>query len=282
MKKSLFLLSFLFFCLSAESQNLPKGKLFIIGGGKRPPEMLDRMLKEAQLTSEDYIVILPLASEEPDSAVFYAKKQFANYPYQVVGMNFSKENSKDFSTARLDSIRKAKLIYCTGGDQNKFMGIVKDTELEKALREAYQIGALIAGTSAGAAMMSEKMITGNEKKYSEYSETFQTIEANNIEIAQGMAFLKGVIIDQHFLIRSRHNRLFSAILEYPDHIGIGIDEATAILVTANTAEVVGNAQVILFRAQKAKIRRTTKDLWAATGIQIDILVQGDTFSLKKP
>ncbi|HBH23507.1 MAG TPA: cyanophycinase, partial [Cytophagales bacterium] len=81
----------------------------------------------------------------------------------VFGLHFEKGSIPD--PVRLDSIRNAKLIYISGGDQNRFMETVKGTEIEKAISEAYKSSVLIAGTSAGAAVMSKMMITGNELKH---------------------------------------------------------------------------------------------------------------------
>jgi cyanophycinase len=128
--------------------------------------------------------------------------------------------------------------------------------------------------------MSSKMITGNELKYPEYHETFRHIESENIEFEKGLGLLENVIIDQHFLIRSRHNRLITAVLEYPEIPGIGIDEATAILVQGNNAEVVGNSQVLVFR-NKGGNKKTLNKKIGGRKIRIDIYLPGEKFQIKK-
>jgi cyanophycinase len=154
---------------------------------------------------------------------------------------------KPIKASWIDSIRTANLIYITGGDQARFMNIAAGTEIETAIHDAYQKGCVISGTSAGAAVMSKLMITGNELKHKEYSATFQTIEPDNIEIKPGLGLLTDVMIDQHFLIRSRHNRLLTAVIEHPDMTCIGIDESTAILVDGKDVEVLGDSQVLVYR-----------------------------------
>ena len=263
------ILFFLLFAFGSQAQ----GSLFIIGGGKRPPELLQKMLFEAGLDRQGYVVIIPFASAEPDSAVFYAAKQFKERNLQVLGII-----DKNSPETRLDSIRKARLIYFTGGDQNKLMATIRSTPLYEAIWQCYRNGGMIAGTSAGAAMMSKKMITGNEKKYKEYSQTFQTIEANNIEFGEGMGFLEKAIIDQHFLIRSRHNRLISAVIEFPEYICVGIDEATAIFVKRGIAEVVGDAQVLVFENPK-KSRKATKDKLGAKNLRLSIYINSEKFKI---
>jgi cyanophycinase len=255
-----------------------QGKLFIIGGGKRPPELLNRMFVESGLDKGGYVIILPMASSEPDSAIFYAQKQFAENKIKAMGYDFSK-NAKNASKSALDSIKNAKLIYFSGGDQNKLMASVQNTPVYDAIWACYQQGGMIAGTSAGAAVMSKKMITGNEKRYKEYNQTFQTIETDNVEFGEGMGFLKKTIIDQHFLIRSRHNRLISAVIEHPEFLCVGIDEATAILVNKNKVEVVGDSQVIVFENPK-KSKNVYKNKLGATNLKVSVYTTGQKFRIE--
>jgi cyanophycinase len=222
-----------------------QGKLFIIGGGSRPDDLIERMISESGIRNGGYGVILPMSSAS-DSAVYYANLQFIERGItNVFGVNFKKGETPGVS--KLDSVRNAKIIYITGGDQNRFMDAVAATEIEKAIHAAFKNGTLIAGTSAGAAVMSKIMITGNELKHPDYTSTFKSIEENNIETKAGLGLIQGVIVDQHFLRRSRHNRLLSAVMEFPDHVGIGIDEATAVLVIGKKCEVIGGSQVLVIK-----------------------------------
>ncbi len=253
------------------------GTLFIIGGGSRPPALVSELIELAGIRDQGYGIILPMSSEEPDSSIYYARLQFEDAGLtNVRGMHFSEP--ADYTAPRIDSVLNASLIYISGGDQNRFMKAVSETALDAAIRNAYQRGAVIAGTSAGAAVMSEKMITGNEKKHPEYSATFRHIQPENIEIGAGLGLVSGVIIDQHFVRRSRYNRLISAVLEYPEHLGIGIDESTAIIVQGDSARVTGESQVILFRNRDAT--EIQGELLGSRDILLEILLPGDTFKLK--
>lgn len=259
-------------------QDQARGKLCIIGGGSRPSAMVDRIIRESGIDKGGYGIILPMSSIEPDSAVYYARQQFLEKDMtNITGLNFKKGES--FSKARIDSIRNARLIYISGGDQNRFMDVVRGTEIEKAIHEAYEHGSLVAGTSAGAAVMSKVMITGNELKHPDYASTFKNIEADNIETKEGLGMLEGAIIDQHFIRRSRQNRLISAIIEFPDMMGIGIDESTAILVQGKTAEVIGNSQVMVL-SNPEKSRKEKNGKLGAHGMILDIYLPGETFQLK--
>lgn len=255
-----------------------QGKLVIIGGGSRPEAMVERMIEEAGVRNGGYIVFLPMSSADPDSSVYYAKQQFLKKGItNLVGLNFKKGVS--YPASRLDSVRNAKMIYITGGDQNRFMDVVLGTEIEKAIHDAYKKGSVVSGTSAGAAVMSRIMITGNELKHKEYSETFQSIEAENIETKQGLGLVDNVIIDQHFIARSRHNRLISAVIEFPGMKGIGIDESTAILVKGTEAEVLGDSQVIIFE-NPGKVKTVKGGKLGTRGIVMSVLLPGEKFSLK--
>ncbi|MBL7851121.1 MAG: cyanophycinase [Cyclobacteriaceae bacterium] len=260
--------------------NAPKpqaqGTLVIIGGGSRPSLIIERIIQEARLKDGGYGVVLPMSSSS-DSSVYFAVKPFQEAGIQSLrGMNFKKGEPQ--SAERLDSVRNARLIYITGGDQERFMGVVRGTPLEQTIREAFARGAVIAGTSAGAAVMSEKMTTGNQLRDTTYTSTFKVIESNNLEIKPGLGLITGVLIDQHFLIRSRHNRLLTGVIDYPDHVGIGIDESTAIVVKGRNAEVIGDSQVLVIR-NPGQARREAGRKLGANGLTINILLPGDEFTL---
>ncbi len=253
------------------------GALFIIGGGSRPAEMIDRLITEAALWEAGYGVILPMSSAVPDSAIIWASEQFLEQGMdRITGFNFLP--GEPIREEWVDSLRGAHMIYISGGDQSRFMDIVYGTPIMEAIHEAYQGGAVIAGTSAGAAVMSEKMITGDELRYPEYRPTFPVIESENLDLARGLGLLRTAIIDQHFVWRSRHNRLITAVLEHPDLPGIGIDESTAILVRGNTAEVVGVSQVLVFRNPRGS-RSSHQEKMGGTGLTLDIYLPGDRFDI---
>jgi cyanophycinase len=254
-----------------------KGKLFIIGGGSRPSAMIDRIVKESGIDKEGYGIVLPMSSSIPDSSAYYATEQFYKQGItNVYGLHFVKDEK--LTASKLDSIRNAKMIYISGGDQNRFMAIVGGTKIETLIHEAYQSGALIAGTSAGAAVMSKMMITGSELKHPDYASTFRNIESKNIEIKTGLGLITTIIVDQHFVKRSRYNRLLSAVIEYPELAGVGIDESTAILVSGTTMEVVGVSQVIVFK-NPGLSKTIFKDKLGAQGIIMNLYLPGEIFTI---
>jgi cyanophycinase len=149
---------------SDETTPSPAGKLVIIGGGAKPDIILNTMVDLAGITTNGYLFVLPMASSLPDSAIIWAKEDFAKIGLtRVTGYSFI--SGEPMPTEKLDSLRNAKLIFISGGDQSRFMDAVNGTPALEALKEAFANGAVIAGTSAGAAVMGRKMITGNQLRY---------------------------------------------------------------------------------------------------------------------
>ncbi|MEP7268121.1 MAG: cyanophycinase [Saprospiraceae bacterium] len=255
-----------------------QGSLFIIGGGDRPPAMMQRMIQEAQLTKTDHIAILTMSSATPDTSYYYIKEDLRPVTSnQIAKLQFSKSLVNDKSM--LDSVKHAKLIFITGGVQTRFMNVVLNTPVFDAIHYAYNHGAMIAGTSAGAAVMSEIMITGDQIRADTlYSGSVDRIVAGNMETKQGLGFLKNTIVDQHFIKRSRYNRLLTLLAQYPDKICIGIDEATAVLVRNRKAEVIGNSQIILLQNKSKKMKIGTP--LRLENIKMSVLTDGDQFKLR--
>lgn len=265
------------FSTSIQAQN-PKGKLFIIGGGNRSDALMTQLISISDLEKKDFVVVLPMSSEEPDSAYIYFKEQFQKLtPHPIIMMNFDKNTANNKTLT--DSLQKAKLIFISGGDQTRFMNVVHNTPIYTAIHKAYQNGSTIAGTSAGAAVMSEKMITGNQKLEKEYSGTFDNIRYDNLETTEGLGLITNAIIDQHFLKRSRYNRLISAMVEFPNLTGIGIDESTAIIVHNNEIEVVGESEVIVLKNPKG-VQKTKNNLISIKGLDMSIYNAGQKFKVK--
>lgn len=276
--KSFTILSLLLTSCFVQAQN-PKGKLFIIGGGDRSDDLMKQVLDAAELGKKDYIVVLPMSSEEPDSSFIFFKTQMVKLTQNpIIMLNFNKETAQNKTLT--DSVQNAKLIFISGGDQTRFMKVVHNTPIKTAILKAYENGSTISGTSAGAAVMSEKMITGNQKLQKEYTGTFSVIKYDNLETSEGLGLLKTVVIDQHFLKRNRYNRLLSALIEFPDLTGIGIDEATAIIVRNNKVEVAGESEVIVFKNPKGIVKAKKDNLISIEKLEMSIYTAGQKFNIK--
>ncbi len=259
-----------------DNTSKPNGKLYIIGGGERPTEMVQQLIDLSEVKNGQYIIVLPMSSEDVDTAAYYSMKQFKDLGISNITW-FNIKKDEPMEQTKLDSLINAGLIYISGGDQNRFMEIALGTPLVDAIHQAYQKGAIIAGTSAGAAVQSKKMITGNQHLHPDMK-GYKTIQPKNIEIAEGLGLIKSAIIDQHFIRRERMNRLISVCIENPNELAIGIDESTAILVDGNRATVYGIGQVIVLNATRAKIL-SSDSLLGAENIRMNLYLSGQSFSL---
>ncbi len=231
-------------------QTNPKGYLFIIGGGKRPDYIMERFIKLA----DGKIVVLPMASGDPKGTAEYQVNQIKNLGAENVSyLIVTKEEAiQDTTVEKLNGVSG---IFFSGGAQSRLMDAIGNTPFATKIKELYQQGAVIGGTSAGAAVMSKIMITGDEQRPEPNKDrVFTKIEGTNIVTEPGFGFLDDVIIDQHFVRRKRHNRLISLVLENPQYVGIGIDESTAVIVHPDrTFEIFGESQVIFYDSREATV-----------------------------
>src|ERR1019366_1429563 len=133
-------------------------------------------------------------------------------------------------------IARSRGIFLGGGNQIKLITLLSGTPVGDALWDHYVSGGVVCGTSAGAAALTELTLAGNEIDE----------EGNLVEqyIGPGLGLLAfKTIIDTHFSQRRRLYRLFVAIADYPDIMGLGIDEDTAMVVRGETGKVVGKGGV---------------------------------------
>ncbi len=265
-------------CTQKQVHTNAAGKLFIIGGGNRTDSMMNELIDIAGLRTAGYVYILPMSSSVPDSSIIWTKEDFSVTGIKkVFGFNFLAGVTPPQS--QLDSLRNARLIFISGGDQSRFMSVVLNTPVMDAIHQAYQNGSVIAGTSAGAAVMSKIMITGNQKKHQGTETGFITVESDNIETIQGLGLLTDVIIDQHFIKRQRLNRLVAASIENPDQLCVGIDESTAIIVDGDYAAVTGISQVIVIK-NTGKTKIIKNGLLGTGGLQLSVYLPGQKFRLR--
>ena len=161
----------------------------------------------------------------------------------------------------LSQLGAATGVFFSGGDQARIMDVLADAELLRAVRERHARGVVFGGTSAGAAVMSLRMITGEGD--------FTVIDGAKVVVREGLGLLPGVIVDQHFVRRQRENRLFGLVLQQRGERGVGIDEDTALLVAGGRhAEVVGKGPVMLVDATGPDQLRITL---LRTGQSVDLL-----------
>lgn len=263
---------------SLPAQSTP-GHLVIIGGGTRPAVIMELIARLAG-GAKGTMLVFPQASAVPETGPNLARE------FTALGLGKVVVIGADHAAADTDAVLRqtagATGVYFAGGDQNRITAALLGTRLERRLRELHRAGAVMSGTSAGAAVMSRVMITGEETRPLTKDESWQTIESGNVVTGPGLGFIEDVIMDQHFVRRRRHNRLISLVLEQPALLGVAVDEETATWVKPDrTFEVVGNGPVLVFDGARAT---TAKDA-AGPGLRgadlrLHVLRPGAQFDLK--
>jgi len=168
-------------------------------------------------------------------------------------------------------------VFFTGGDQVKITSQIGDTPIFSRIREIYDDGGVIAGTSAGAAVMSETMLVvgGDEQSH---------VIGGSVRMAPGLGLIGDVIIDQHFMERGRFGRLIGAVAQNPKNLGIGIDEQTAIVVEReNGFYVLGSGAVYVIDGTEVSYSNVAEEDLKKTlsiyNLRMHMLSQGDRFDL---
>lgn len=280
MKKIVILLFTLLLCYSGcWAGDEVKGHLFIIGGGDRPDSLMTQFV-ELGGGKDAKILIVPYASGDINDTGQYQQQEFKRLGCTSVEyITIAKENID--SKQSLDKLDGVTAVFFSGGDQNRLTGMLLHTKFLEKIKDIYRNGGVIGGTSAGAAVMSKIMLTGEEKDVPERkSGDFSFIRKGTVQTAEGFGVVDNAIIDQHFIIRKRENRLISLVLQHPDLKGIGIDESTAIIVNPDHSfKVAGKSQVMVFEP-KASVKVTADGYLKTDSLNIRILTAGDFYLLK--
>ncbi len=276
MRRSLAVLGSLLCAVAALAAGpVSRGNLILIGGGDKPK---DAMAKFVELAGgpQALIVAIPTASEEADVGSYYVKLFKEEFGCTNVAFLDIKTKADAMRPDLADLAAKAGGIFFAGGDQVRITNALLGTPVGAAIAAAFERGAVVGGTSAGTACQSDPMITGEGD--------FKVIRADTVELKPGLGFFRGVIVDQHFIRRQRENRLFAVILEHPELLGVGVDEATAVWVRPDrTFQVLGEGSVVVIDASGAKLSRQPaangKAILGAHGLKVHLLLPGETFDL---
>ena len=258
-------------CVSQGSSTSAKaGALVIVGGGGTTAPIVARALELAR-GPETIVVVFPQASESKERGVDSAQMWREAGAREALVVEFT-----DPAWARAQ-IERADLIWFGGGDQSVLMKDLAAAGFVELVRARHDAGAVCGGTSAGAAVMTAVMITG------EGGENLLTsITPGSTATALGLGLLPGAIVDQHFVKRQRANRLISAVLDHPELVGFGIDERTALIVHDGRGEVLGEGPVLVVDARRAGVEPKIDGLpSAAQGMTLHVLRSGSTYDFRR-
>lgn len=224
------------FQVAAQTRGPSNGSLVIVGGAMRDPGIMQRFLDLAG-GPDAPIVVIPTAGGADEYDQFY---QGLNAWRDQGATNLTVLHTKDRSQAESDEfvrvIREASGVWFPGGRQWHLADSYLDTQTERELHNLLDRGGVIGGSSAGATIQGSYLVRGDTRGN-------ELMMGDHVE---GFGFLTNSAIDQHLLKRNRQFDLVEVIQAHPELLGIGIDENTAIVVTGNSFEVIGESYVAVF------------------------------------
>ena len=222
--------------LSGQEIGPKNGHLLIVGGGLRDQIILERFIDLAG-GSDAPIVVIPTAGGRESYDQFWmglrSLKEAGAKKLMVLHTNDPKiADTEKF----IEPLKTARGVWFSGGRQWRLVDAYLNTKVHEALWHVLERGGIIGGSSAGATIQGSYLARGDTKT--------NTIMMGDHE--EGMGFLKNTAIDQHLLKRNRQFDLIEIIEAKPELLGIGIDEDTAILVSGDQFEVIGNSYVAIY------------------------------------
>ncbi|MBJ6107776.1 cyanophycinase [Hymenobacter sp. BT523] len=234
--------------MSADSplpSTAPLGTLVVLGGGDDDPmlALLARLLPDRNSPIE---VLTTASRRQPArTAAAYAHAWNQLGCPHVRHLQVDENNPAD-DPATLARLRRAALVFMSGGDQERITDFLLGTEFLAILKRKYQAeaGFIVAGTSAGASAVADFMLVNGHG--------WRSLLAGQVEVKPGLGLLPGVLLDQHFAERGRYPRLMHAVLAQPTLLGIGLSEETGLVIRAgHPAEVFGEEAVVIVDAAAA-------------------------------
>jgi cyanophycinase len=274
-----------------------KGRLLIIGGGLRRENsnVYERMIADAGGRENVRFGILPTASATLNGAASFAEglKRYGvgAERVQIIDLTLANAARQAISPQVAAQIRGCTALFLTGGDQRWITRALlksdgSDTPALAAIREVWQRGGLIAGSSAGAAAQSEPMISVSglpDESLDEGMDALdfgltQQADRRGLLVTRGLGFFRSGVVDQHFSeYRGRLGRLARATIEQRLRYGFGVDENTAMAVEpAGTIEVMGAGNVTIVDAEQARCEDGPLGC-RITGVSLSLLSEGDRF-----
>lgn len=261
----------------APQQGRRPGTLIIIGGGEdRDPNGRRAILKEvARRVNGGKLVLATIASHRPEGYFADYEKAFADLSVGEIVELYVEDRREADAPDKLKMLEGAAAVFFSGGDQLRITSQIGDSKIEARVREIYEGGGLIAGTSAGASMMSETMLVSGSSAV--------THRVGDLHMAPGMDLVRGVIIDQHFAERGRFGRLIGAVAHNPRVIGMGIDEDTAAVVEDSKLRVIGSGAVYIVDGSDVSYCNLTEArtdrVLSMHDVRVHVLGTGDRFDL---
>ncbi|HEX8364662.1 MAG TPA: cyanophycinase [Allosphingosinicella sp.] len=262
----------------AEQERRRKGCLIVIGGHEdRSPEGKRTILREvARHVRGGKLVLATVASHQPEGYFEDYQRGFADLDVGELVELYVEDRNEAGDREKLSVLDDAAAIFFSGGDQLRITSQIGDTGIEAKVRALYDRGGLVAGTSAGASVMSDTMLVKGTSS--------ETHRIGDLHMAPGLGLVRDVIIDQHFAERGRFGRLIGAVAHNPRVLGLGIDEDTAAVIEDDCFTVIGSGAVYVVDGTgvtHSNLAEARPDrVLSMHDVKVHVLGTGDRFELK--
>lgn len=257
---------------------IPKGTLVAIGGNEDKSADLEVLATICDLPEggTDVVELIPTASQIPDEAAGQYIEPFTELGCSTV--NIMEVDSREAANEpdNIQRVLDADVVFFTGGDQLRITSTLGGSKLLSTLQGHYQRGGVIAGTSAGAAVMSSSMIYQGHAG--------RAMRKGNVQMTSGINLIPDVVIDSHFTRRGRFGRLLEVVTGNPGIIGLGLDEDSGVIVRrGRLLETIGSGVVFIIDGHGMRSTNITQvplgTAIAAEGIEVHTMTKGHGFDL---
>jgi cyanophycinase len=254
------------------------GTLIIIGGREDKKDGKHILTRVAQQALGGRLVICTVAStESPEELWDDYRRVFRELGMKDVAHLQIEHREGGAAEEQMKILDHTSVVFFTGGDQLRITSKLEGTAIADRIRRIYAEGGTIAGTSAGASVMSETMLVSGTG-----SASYRI--GQDLSMAPGLGLMRDAIIDQHFAERGRLGRLLGAVAQNPRLLGIGIDEDTAIVVDPKRrCEVLGSGAVYIVDGRDVTCTNISEEHTDGTmsmfDVRLHVLSQGDVFDI---
>lgn len=257
---------------------MPERGVLIAIGGHEDKEGERGILKEvARRMDGGVLVLATVASHQPDGYFEAYEQAFGDLGVSELRELYLQDRNEASDPDKLALFEGAAGVFFTGGDQLRISSQIGDTPVESRVRDLLNRGGLIAGTSAGASMMSETMLVrgSNQESY----------RIGDLHMAPGLGLVRDMIIDQHFAERGRIGRLLGAVAHNPRVLGVGIDEDTAAIMERGRLSVIGSGAVYVVDGAEVShsniAEGSNQQALSMHDVKLHVLSAGDGFDLRR-
>lgn len=259
---------------------VPKGTLVAVGGNEDKTAELEVLSTIMQLPVGGckVVEIIPTASRIPEEAAGQYVEPLMKLGCETVGIMDIQSREDAQKPEFVDRIKAADVVFFTGGDQLRITNRLGGSPVLQTLKGHYQRGGVIAGTSAGAAAMSQAMIYQGKAG--------AAMRKGTVQMTPGLGLIRNAVVDSHFTQRGRFSRLLEVVTGNPGVIGLGLDEDSGIIVReGDHIEAFGSGVVVIVDGHEMRYSNITQirmgTAIAEEGVRVHTLTRGHGYHLEE-